>query len=229
MRDAMYIDGVPLSNYGAVLYKWEITPILDNIVSLGQKSLPALLKPIAGQKTMKCTFRTVDDNIVTTSQSMTRLIGLLSNKTLELQMPDGYFYRSVATSIGSLDYPKNWIAEVMITFTCTQHDEYTEIDISQNNQPVYYSGTAPTGYKIKFTAPQDIQNITVQDIDLWTIPAGAKIVIDGINKTVTQNGINKFLECNLVDFPAFLPSADVVKISANPFVPLKIGFYPTYI
>lgn len=226
MREVMYINNKPLYDFGAKLLDWEVTPAVTNVIANGKNLFPSLLKSDIGQKTLSVTlnYQTADRKWF---PSPTALIGAL-NKTVNLQMPDGFIYRSALSSVSSVQYPAKWIAEFTLTFSCVQCGQYQEINIIQDKQPIYYSGTAPAPYKIEFTAPSAMQSITVQGIQLTSIPAGAKIVIDGLEKTVTQNGANKFLETNLIDFPVFEPSELPIEISVSPFVPLKIGYYPIY-
>lgn len=66
------------------------------------------------------------------------------------------------------------------------------------------------------------------DFQITSIPAGATIVIDGIEKSVTQNGTNKFAETNIVNFPVFDPWMPAMLISMSQYVPLKISYYPTF-
>ncbi len=227
MREVMYIDGKPLHEFRAKLLDWEVAPDLANVISSGKNLFPALLKSEAGQKKLSVTlnYQTADRKWF---PSPTKLIGQL-NKTVNLQMPDGFIYRSALSSVSSVKYPAKWITEFTLEFKCVQCGQYQEIDIKQNEQPIYYDGTAPAPYKIEFTAPTALQSVTVQGIQLTSIPAGAKIVLDGIEKKITQNGENKFLESNLIDFPVFESSEDSIPITVSPFVPLKISYYPIYI
>lgn len=230
MRDAMYIDGTPLGDYGAVLWAWEMAPSLDNVVSVSKNALPILLKSTIGQKTLTATFRAVADDMEKAYQTIARLLARLNRGAVELQMPDHCLYRSVMTAISKVSYITAWIAEVNVTFSAVKHGPYQTVNITASGQKVLYDGTAPAGYRIEFAAPSTLQNITVQGIQLISVQAGAQIVIDGMEKTITQNGQNKFLEApNLTEFPTFEPTGEPVEVVVEPFVPLKISYYPIYI
>lgn len=71
---------------------------------------------------------------------------------------------------------------------------------------------------------------TQQDIQLTSIPSGSHISIDGIDGKITQNGVNKFADSNLVDFPAFDPPGGTYAVQTDTAVSnLKIGYYPAYL
>ncbi len=71
---------------------------------------------------------------------------------------------------------------------------------------------------------------TQQDIQLTSIPSGSHISIDGIDGKITQNGVNKFADSNLVDFPSFDPAGGTFAVQTDVAVSnLKIGYYPTYL
>lgn len=230
MKEVMYIDGTPLYDYSAKLLDWEPgAPALTNAILTGKNyALPSLLRSELAQKTLTAKFNVIAKNTAQAYQRATKLINRL-NRTTELQMPDGFLYRSALSSVSAISYPAKWIAEFSVTFVSVQHGRYISIDVPTDSYPIYYDGTAPAGYRIEFVAPSAMQSIVVQGIQITSIPAGAEIMIDGIEKTITQNGANKFAECNLVDFPVFEPSDEPVLITASPFVPLRIGYYPTYI
>ena len=71
---------------------------------------------------------------------------------------------------------------------------------------------------------------TTQDIQLVSVPSGSHVSIDGIDGKITQNGVNKFTDTNLVDFPFFDPSGGTYAIQTSEAVSnLKIGYYPAYL
>lgn len=230
MSEPMRIDGRPLSEYGAKLLDWKPgAPSLDNTVTPGKNySFPRLLHSEIAPKALTATINVIGRNYSDAVNKASALI-LAANKTTELFMPDGYYYRSALSSVSEIEWNTPWIAEFMLTFISVQHGAMVTIDVPRNNYPVHYLGTAPAGFVAEFTAPAAIQDITIFGMQITSIPAGAKIAIDGIEKSVTQNGENKFAETNIVDFPAFDPQNPDTVISMSQYVPLKISYYPTYI
>ena len=225
----MYIDGVPLEYYGAKLLSFVPGfPSLTNTVLTGKNyALPRLLRSEAQPKSLKVTVTIRGKTDTEVTQTASRLL-LALNKTVELYGPDGLYYR--AAMDGSPTFTKLGLGflEVGFTFAAVAHGAMQSVTVTRNNSHLYYPGTAPAGYIIEFTAANALPTITVCGITLTNIPAGAKIVIDGIEKRITQNGANKFAESNLIDFPRFEPSYTPTVITMSMVIPLTIKFYPTY-
>ena len=54
------------------------------------------------------------------------------------------------------------------------------------------------------------------------------IIIDGILGEVKSNGINRFSDTNLIDFPKALPGNNVLEVSDNTCT-VEVAFYPTFV
>lgn len=231
--EAMYIDGEPLSNFGGRLVDWNYEKSLTNSILTGKDyALPSLLRSDVAQGTLTATIHVAGRNTADAHLRASQLVCRL-NKTTDLQMPDGMIYRSALTKATQTDFTR-WIVELSLEFTSVPHGPYVLIDPYVSGTPIYYDGTAPAGVKIEFDAPNDITDITIQvgsnEIQIINIPSGAHIVLDGINNKVTQNGVNKFNDTNLIDFPLIKPSDGPTVIQTSRTVSsLKIGYYPAYL
>lgn len=225
----MYIDGTPLEYYGAKLLDFVPGfPSLTNTVLEGKNyALPRLLRSEVAPKplTVKVTIR--QPTYHEAMQTASRLI-LALNKTVELYGPDGLYYRSAMDGSPSFNWLSIGLLEVGLSFCAVAHGALEAVEIPRNNYPLHYPGTAPAGYKIEFTAPTALSSFTIGGITLASIPNGAKIVIDGIEKMITQNGANKFAESNLIDFPRFDPINPDMIITMSQYIPITISYYPTY-
>ncbi|MCI1966859.1 MAG: hypothetical protein LKJ17_12125 [Oscillospiraceae bacterium] len=228
--EPMYIDGMPLSDYGAKLLDWKPgAPVLTNTITPGNNyAFPRLLKSEITPKCLTATVDVIGADYADAMQKYSALV-LAVNKTTELLMPDGYYYRSALSGVSEVDWPTPWIAEFTLVFQSVQHTALVSVDIPRSPFSLHYGGTAPAGYRIEFTAPDALPDFTICGITLNDIPNGAKVVIDGIEKAVTQNGTNKFSETGLTDFPVFDPQHPDTVISMSRFIPAAISYYPTYL
>lgn len=229
-REVMYIDDMPLSDYSAKLLDWKPgAPAITNTITPGKNyAFPRLLKSEITPKSLTATVNVIGADYADAMQKTSALI-LAVNKTDDLFMPDGYYYRSALSGISEIDWPAQWIAEFTLTFQSVQHEALVSADIPRSPFTLYYTGTAPAGYVIEFTAPSAMSSFTICGITLKNIPANAKIIIDGINKQVTQNGKNKFEETDIISFPVFDPQNPETKITVSQYIPAKISYYPTFI
>lgn len=233
LSEAIYIDSEPLSDYGGQLVDWKFGNSLTNSILTGKNNaLPSLLRSDVAQGALTATIHVTGRNTADAHMKASRLTCRL-NKTTDLQMPDGMLYRSAMTKATQTDFTR-WIVELSCEFTAVKHGSYVEINPYVSGSPVAYDGTAPAGVKIEFDAPKDIQNIMVSvgsiEIQLVSISSGSHIAIDGITGKITQNGVNKFADSNLVDFPTFDPSGGTFAVQTDTAVSnLKIGYYPAYL
>lgn len=227
--ESMYIGNKALSEFSAKLLDWKPgAPNLSNTISPGKNySFPVLLRSEISPKPLSITVNVIGSDYADAMRRSSELI-LAVNDTVELYMPDGFYYRSVLSGMSDFSWPTSWIAEFTIEFQCVQHSDLIKIDIPRSPYTLYYGGTAPAGFKIEFTAPSALSTFTICGITLTNIPAGAKIIIDGIEKSVTQNEANKFAETNMIDFPALEPKNPVYTVTMSQFIPAKISYYPTF-
>ena len=227
--ESMYIGNKALSEFSAKLLDWKPgAPNLTNTISPGKNySFPFLLHSEIAPKALTVTVNVIGSDYADAMRRSSELI-LAVNDTVELYMPDGFYYRSALSGISDFSWPTSWIAEFTLTFQSVQHSDLIKVDIPRSPYTLYYGGTAPAGMKMEFTASSTLTSFTICGITLTNIPAGAKIVIDGLEKSVTQNGANKFAETDLIDFPAFDPQNPKYTIEMSQFIPAKISFYPTF-
>ena len=225
----MYIDGVPLEYYGAKLLDFSPGfPVFTNTILEGRGyAFPALLHSDFDHKSLTVKLNVRKPTYQEALETISRLI-LRLNNTVDIYGPDGIYYWSALSAAPSFSWLSIGFLEVGLTFKSVAHGALQTIKIPRNNYPLHYPGTAPAGYRVEFTAPSTLSGFTVNGITLTNIPSGAEIVIDGIEKRVTQNGTNKFAETDLIDFPRFDPRSPDTIITMSQYIPMTIKFYPTY-
>lgn len=76
--------------------------------------------------------------------------------------------------------------------------------------------------------PTTATSVTVNDIVLNNLIPNKTIIIDGYKKTVTQDGVNKFMDVSLFDFPKLKPGINRFNIS-DITTKATLKYYPTYI
>lgn len=225
----LYIDGILLEDYGAKLLDFVPGfPSLTNTVLEGKNyALPRLLRSEVAPKSLTVKVTIKQSTYHEAMQTASRLV-LALNNTVELYGPDGLYYCAAMDGSPLFSWLSIGFLEVGLSFQAVAHGTLEKVDIPHNNCPLHYPGTAPAGYKIEFTASAPLSSFTINGITLTNIPNGAKIVIDGIEKAITQNRVNKFAESNLIDFPRFDPTAPDVIFTMSQYVPMTISYYPTY-
>lgn len=235
--DVMFIDGEALTDYGAELVEWDYGAELTNSILTGKNyAFPSLLRSEIGQGTLSATIHLIGKDAEDADNRTAKLLNRL-NKTVDLQMPDNFLYRS-ALSKASPSRFTDWIVELELEFIAIKHLQYLEISGYQSGSKFYYQGYAPSGLKIEFDVPAGITTVSVSlklegkevfGTLISNLTGGAHVIIDGIEKSITQNGENKFSDSSLIDFPMLSASERSYSLVFSETVSnIKIGYFPTY-
>ena len=203
-------------------------PVISNTITESKGyAFPRLLRSEIAEKPLSIKVHILSKNRCDAMETASNLV-LALNKKVEIYGPDKLYYSAVLSAAPSFNRVSIGYMEITFAFKAVAHGALQTIKIPRNNYPLHYPGTAPAGYRIEFTTPSALSNFTVNGITLTNIPNGAEIVIDGIEKRVTQNGINKFAETDLIDFPRFDPRSPDTVVTMSQYIPVTIKFYPTY-
>lgn len=121
-------------------------------------------------------------------------------------------------------------------------DEYEELTVSldsvkrlpleskkvTNGVPFTNIGTVESGMRIKVSSASSLQNVKVAGITIKNLEPNEEFIIDGIEGKVTSNGVNKYAETDMIEFPKVKPGENVVSISGGS-VNVTVEFYPVFI
>ena len=141
----------------------------------------------------------------------------------DILLPDGFLYMC---SFDKATAPKEkapWILQVTFALSGIRHDPLEQTDPMTSTTVIQVKGNYETPAIITaecYETPVTIAGITISDIT-------GTIVIDGIKCKVTQNGVNKFANTNLTEFPKLKAGNNSIAISGNASV--VISYYPIFI
>lgn len=161
------------------------------------------------------------DSVMLKISALTALFSAQS----EISLPDGLTYTSVLTGVSDPEFYTEDDAKITYTFAAARHGPEQTLT-GTGLASVQIAGTAPTDAVISFTAPAS-GVASVCGIAFTGLTPEAAVVIDGRNKTVTQNGENAFLLTDLTAFPVLHPGANALDVTAGLAVTLK--YYPMYL
>ncbi len=74
----------------------------------------------------------------------------------------------------------------------------------------------------------DMIDFTIHGIKIKNLKAGKKVVIDGIKKTVTMDGKNKFNDTEFWSFPTLTPGTNKITLSRTD-AKVILKYYPRYV
>lgn len=89
-------------------------------------------------------------------------------------------------------------------------------------------GSIESGARLTINPTKDIEELVVNGITIKNLSANIPFIIDGILGEVKSNGINRFSDTDLIDFPKALPGNNVLEVSDNTCT-VEVAFYPTFV
>ena len=210
--------------YKANIVKYEVGPSsIANGSFIPPKSLfPKMFDSDVGQRqiTLRLDFVGTDENdAVTMMSSLTALF----RQGVDIKLPDNYFYFCTLDRIGKAFQVAPWIVQQTFTLSGFRHGPlkthylsttgFITVDGNYDTEAIFEISTADL-------------SVTVNGITINNI--GGNIVIDGMAKTVTQNGINKFKDTNLTEFPRLKPGVNQITIIGDA-ITVTVKYYPIYL
>lgn len=211
--------------YGAHLIDYVIGACgIDNSYILPVNSMhPVLLKDRKTLRNIRLTFDIEGTDIHTATLYLSEMTALLSGQP-ELYLPDGFYYNCILTSVSEATKNAPWILTVTFEFVGYRHGDAVT-HIITDTADVNIMGNFPAEPIFKIITDQT--SYTINDITINNIDTNYPIVIDGVQKIITQNGLNKFSDCTLTDFPRLNPGINTITLSSPADV--KITYEPIYL
>ena len=74
--------------------------------------------------------------------------------------------------------------------------------------------------------PKENGSININEIVIDNVKAGSKIIIDGLNKLITENGKNAFGRSNLRKFPSLMAGENTITLNTD--IEAYLYYYPVY-
>ncbi len=140
----------------------------------------------------------------------------------DILLPDGFYYYSVYESCSVSKEVAPWIVNVQFSLSGVRHGALQTEVLSESGE-IFVKGNSdtPTIFKIRSTTGAAIINgITISNMK-------SMVIIDGIEKTITENGINKFSDTNLTAFPVLKRGINSIVLSSG--TSLEISYYPIFL
>lgn len=229
----MTINGVDLRSYHARLVEMNTGGTnTKNTYHLGPKSSrPVITDQKTKARSMEIAIEIEGDDRNDLTHNISNLTSALNNGLVDLYLPDGYYYASVLQGVEDPEYYLPTRADVVYTLDAIRHGAYTQRGLTatgiETSANIEIMGNLETEVAYTITPTADTPQITVAGITVNNITANKVIVIDGIKKRVTEDGANKFADCDLVSFPRLAPGSNTITFSAAGCA-ISVGYYPIY-
>ncbi len=219
----MKINGLDPEIYGAYLLSYSVSGCeLENTYFLPPSTLiPIRLTNRARLRKITLKFDFHGQDTHDAIRNMSNFTATLHNEA-ELLLPDGFYYYCVLVSTGTSVTKADWIEQNSFSLIGFRHGPL-ESYIFTETSDIFVNGNYET--ECRFIINTEKDSITVNGISINNI--SGEIIIDGIKKVVLQNGANKFIDCDMTDFPKLNPGNNTISITEGATV--IVQYYPIYL
>ena len=149
---------------------------------------------------------------------------------LDLWLPDGFFYFAYLISTGEETYigaeHNKVISMCAYQFKGVRHDPLeTVATTAANSNKVFCKSTVPkTDCRLSCTVSTDLATFRIGDVYIKNVHANDKIVVDGIEGRILQNGGLCAGNMSFMHFPSLVPELNYITC----FEDVTVEYYPTY-
>lgn len=184
---------------------------------------PVRLDGKVGLRKVEMTMDFEGDSMAEISHNISNMTAMFHKEAL-LFLPDGFYYTCVFESVSDPKEKAPWILQVKFTFSGVRHKALKTESFTESGK-LYVDGNYKSSAIIRIVPNTGTTEVTVNGTTVQNI--AGEVVIDGIKKTVMQNGVNKFADTNMTEFPYFECGYNEVTINGNATV--EISYYPIFL
>lgn len=149
---------------------------------------------------------------------------VMLHKGADIILPDGFHYSCVYESATDPEEEAPWIMKVKFSLSCYRHGARC-CKVFNESGKLFVEGNYKTPAVFTITPFEGVNEVTVNGITVNSIDG--TVIIDGINKTVTSNGINIFANTDITKFPVLETGYNDIQIRGNASV--EVSYYPIYL
>lgn len=232
----MKINNIDISNFKAKLMDRNIKSANFEIVNYW---LNSSLNPYINEK-YKYNYKELSFILDIICNDATELETMKSNIIKQLAIATikfddiDYYYRGFTSDTPVSQYIMRGNETLEVTMLVIA--EKTEIIESVNrasSKTINVQGNLETPAIVEITPSVDIIDITITGladdfITIKNLKQGQKVIINGEDCTVLQNGVNKFGDTDFWEFPKLVPGANTITFSKNS-CDINIKYKPRYL
>lgn len=161
------------------------------------------------------------------------LIKQLKISTIKFDDIDFYYSGFLSTTpTCSYVMKGNEILEIKM-FVIAEKSEVTEVMSRITNKTINVTGNSETPAIVEITPTTALADITLEGladdpIRIENLTANKTVILDGELQKVTVDGVNKYGDTDMWDFPRLKPGSNTIKVDKNN-CDIKIKYKPRYI
>lgn len=200
------------------------TPTLtQSIINDGSTNTPVLLSSTRAFKPLSVTVEVEGETYAQVEQRISDLFASLTNNSVEICLLESLYYTAVLTGVSDPAYLYEGLSEITLSFIATQHLPEVSTTLTGSGA-ITAAGNSRADAVITFTSPAD-GTASVCGITFEDLTPGSLVVVNGRNKTVTENGENIWLKTNMVSFPTVSPGENIINVMPSGLA-VTIQYFP---
>lgn len=230
MKTDFYIDGVGSDQFSArLLSNFKVGSTEINRSRLKSDKVQGWI-PLSvnyGLRTLQIPVYIFGESANDAAKKKSELDQAMMAEPVELLLPDGLYYTASLEQISEAEPMQIDRSELKCTYTLVgyAHDPLQTIT-SLRGSSISVSGTAPEmDCRLTCTVEAKASKFEMAGVIWSNVVAGDVLVLDGIKKLVTRNGVNDITSTDLTEWPKLKPG----KNSLYSAVKLQIEYYPIWI
>lgn len=231
----LLIDDVDSQTYGFRYLRKEMR--LPTFDTYGQEWLRNSYKPLIGDKQARYTPLTCYFLYQGTQNEFETMKSVFIEKLKEctLRFSDiEFYYDTLYDSEAEIGRVTSTVTEIGLNlYICSKYKtEVTETANRISNKTINVAGNLNTPAIVEITPSINIIDIVVaglgESFTVKNLIAGQKVIINGEDCTVLQNGVNKFEDFDGWEFPKLVPGANTITFS-QVNCDINIKYKPRYL
>lgn len=238
----MLINNVDIAAFGARLMTFNVsgTAVTNNTSAAGNLlRLPVLYGCTLAVRTITVALsfhpksvngssrgKGIPQRLHASAKNITGFESEIIGKPVELFLPDGFWYSCLYTGSTPSEPDATGITDVTYTFSGIRHLPLVSEEVPASGM-IYCLSNTKTAFRIIITTAAALESLTVNGITVNDLPANSELIIDSVNGLVTCNGVNKFKDTDLIDFPYLDPGSNIISCSSS-VSGIKVEYTPIY-
>ncbi len=224
----MKVNGLDIASYGATLISYEVSAAeLDKTVEWGGGSLtPFIHFKTNKHKELKVKVLLEGATRDTVEKNKSNLAKALQQCQVEFE--DAVFiYDGVLEDISFTNINRLAITAEISLKVIAQEAQKTITLSKLSSQTVSIDGNSSCEVIYEITPSAAMSSFTINGITINNLDANKTVIVNGVKKTVTVDGVNKFKDTDFWEFPKLNVGSNIIAMSATT-VEVKIKYNPKW-
>ena len=231
----MIINNINISEFGGKVQSksFSDSPVVKSATWLLNAPKPLVIGENKGFKSLslKLLFQGSSRNDV--NNKINSFMAQVSECDIKFKNLEHYYHCYYESSNREETKIDEWLF-VNINFICYEYDEEKTFNFNGLEEfTINNIGTDVTPAILEITPNINIANITIEGladdpIIIKNLNVNKKIILDGELQKITVDGINKFSDTEMWDFPKLNPGINLIKVNRNN-CNIKIKYKPRFI